>query len=419
MILIVKIIYNQGKREKENTNPMVVVRISQRTLSVFEAILVYVKKVCFSSSNDHPLFLIGFEDKENNRCIHPKKSSDIKEPFYVIDPLQTNRIPISWEGETLSLTMQTRDDHHLYKAPDVPSVNEPVQHLLLESEKQETIDRFLKECMDYFSKWDTIKHLPQTLVVYQWVDEEYWEKLKTMEKRSIDTIYLPKRDEVLQDLQTFYSEDTKNIYTMFGVPYRRSYCFYGPPGTGKSSFTFSLASECNKGIALMNFSHKTDDQSLIRAVNTLPKDVVLLLEDVDCLMNRDSKQQVSFSALLNCLDGIHSKEGIVVFITTNHYKHLDPALLRPGRIDYLFEFGHTTPEQIRMMLQKFFPSQEARYDEFIERTKGWRLTTCMLQKFFFLKYPEGNILEQLETLRKEVQQFRWPPDSNDSSSMYA
>jgi mitochondrial chaperone BCS1 len=42
---------------------------------------------------------------------------------------------------------------------------------------------------------------------------------------------------------------------------------------------------------------------------------------------------ISFSGLLNALDGVRSQEGRIVFMTTNHKEKLDPALLRPGRAD--------------------------------------------------------------------------------------
>ena len=42
---------------------------------------------------------------------------------------------------------------------------------------------------------------------------------------------------------------------------------------------------------------------------------------------------VSLSTLLNCLDGYAMHEGTIIIMTSNHPEVLDPALIRPGRID--------------------------------------------------------------------------------------
>jgi len=67
---------------------------------------------------------------------------------------------------------------------------------------------------------------------------------------------------------------------------------------------------------------------------------------------------VSFSGLLNALDGVASQQGRVTFMTTNHIENLDPALIRPGRCDVVVEIPHATPSQIRRMFRRFFPKAE-------------------------------------------------------------
>lgn len=66
----------------------------------------------------------------------------------------------------------------------------------------------------------------------------------------------------------------------------------------------------------------------------------MLLEDVDAIfVDRMStklshkEKSVSFSGLLNAIDGVRSTDGRILFMTTNHKEKLDPALLRPGRAD--------------------------------------------------------------------------------------
>jgi chaperone BCS1 len=66
---------------------------------------------------------------------------------------------------------------------------------------------------------------------------------------------------------------------------------------------------------------------------------------------------VTFSGLLNALDGVASQEGRVLFMTTNHIEKLDPALIRPGRCDVIVKFDLATADQARRMFLRFFPTE--------------------------------------------------------------
>ena len=48
----------------------------------------------------------------------------------------------------------------------------------------------------------------------------------------------------------------------------------------------------------------------------------------------------------------------MLFATTNHPERLDPALVRPGRIDRQLEIGLADREQLRRIFQRFFPAAE-------------------------------------------------------------
>lgn len=55
---------------------------------------------------------------------------------------------------------------------------------------------------------------------------------------------------------------------------------------------------------------------------------------------------VSFSGLLNAIDGVASHEGRILIMTTNHRERLDSALIRPGRVDVQIEFGYASKETL-------------------------------------------------------------------------
>ena len=67
------------------------------------------------------------------------------------------------------------------------------------------------------------------------------------------------------------------------------------------------------------------------------------------------KLQVTFSGLLNCLDGVVSTEERLVFMTTNYLERLDSALIRPGRVDVKQIIDYASPSQLYQMYMRFYP----------------------------------------------------------------
>lgn len=89
------------------------------------------------------------------------------------------------------------------------------------------------------------------------------------------------------------------------------------------------------------------------------------MEDIDAaFVSREETSQnkaayeglnrVTFSGLLNALDGVASTEARIVFMTTNYLKRLDPALIRPGRVDLKEFVGHCTRYQLEQMYRRFY-----------------------------------------------------------------
>ncbi|PVH98633.1 mitochondrial chaperone BCS1 [Periconia macrospinosa] len=184
-----------------------------------------------------------------------------------------------------------------------------------------------------------------------------WTPSKLRSKRDMSTVVLNNelKKMLVGDISDFLNPTTRKWYSTRGIPYKRGYLFYGPPGTGKSSFSFSLAGQFDLDLYILNIP-TLDNHSLKTLFEELPQHCVVLLEDIDAVSskrtgnsNKDVSQstsstqmpvlkRLSLSTLLNVLDGIGSAEGRVLMMTTNHIEHLDPALIRPGRVDMKIEF---------------------------------------------------------------------------------
>jgi chaperone BCS1 len=71
---------------------------------------------------------------------------------------------------------------------------------------------------------------------------------------------------------------------------------------------------------------------------------------------------VTFSGFLNALDGVASGEERIIFLTTNHIDRLDPALIRPGRVDLASPVDDAVPEQARTLFTNFYGNGQAKDD---------------------------------------------------------
>lgn len=224
-------------------------------------------------------------------------------------------------------------------------------------------------------------------------------------KRPIDSVVLEKglKERIVTDVQVFLK--ARNWYLDRGIPYRRGYLLYGPPGTGKSSFIQALAGELDFSIAMLNVSERglTDDR-LAHLLANIPSRTIVLLEDADAaFVNRTQSDEhgyrgatVTFSGLLNALDGVASSEERIVFLTTNHIERLDEALIRPGRVDMTVRLGEATVWQVEQLWDRFYASHDvdgAIKQQFVAKLQSLgllgRVSTAELQGLFLFNKDDA------------------------------
>jgi chaperone BCS1 len=181
--------------------------------------------------------------------------------------------------------------------------------------------------------------------------------------RPVETVVLPDAamQEVILSLDDFFSKRAAEWYIQHGIPYRRALLFYGVPGAGKTSLARALATHYGRDICFLSPLHpKLVDADLKHAFESAPSRSIVVLEDIDTLFegrrSLNAKFPITFSGLLNAMDGIGMSEGALTIITTNkHPDHFDPALFRPGRIDLKVYFDYVGVEQMTKMFQQFYP----------------------------------------------------------------
>jgi chaperone BCS1 len=181
----------------------------------------------------------------------------------------------------------------------------------------------------------------------------------------------------------------RDWYLQRGIPWRRRYLFYGAPRSGKTSLICALAGHFRMNLYILSLgsAYLTDD-SLMTLLASVPSRSFILLEDIDCAFNarsksEDARNKLTFSGLLNALDGAASKDGSLVFMTTNHIERLDPALIGAGRADVRMEFRSPTVAQANRMFLAYFPETESA-DGFGERVVARQMSMADVQNHLIM-----------------------------------
>lgn len=187
-------------------------------------------------------------------------------------------------------------------------------------------------------------------------------------RRPFDSVVLDEgiAEKILGDVQEFLHART--WYLDRGIPYRRGYLLHGPPGTGKTSFVQALAGQLDFNIAMLSLSQRgMSDDLLNMLLLKVPAKTIVLLEDADAAFNNRRQREadgysgasVTYSGLLNALDGVASAEERIIFMTTNHIDRLDDALIRPGRVDMTVELGNASEWQMGQLWDRFYAQHDS------------------------------------------------------------
>ncbi|KAK6131238.1 hypothetical protein DH2020_035019 [Rehmannia glutinosa] len=199
---------------------------------------------------------------------------------------------------------------------------------------------------------------------------DYWSSVVLNHPATFDTMAMDPdmKKELIEDLERFMKR--KDYYRRVGKAWKRGYLFYGPPGTGKSSLVAAMANYLKFDVYDLDLREVQCNSDLRRLLIGSANRSILVIEDIDCnvgLQNRETDNnatteddKITLSGLLNFIDGLWSScgdERIIVF-TTNHKNRLDPALLRPGRMDVQLEMSYCRFSGFKILASTYLRIEE-------------------------------------------------------------
>ncbi|KAE9029588.1 26S proteasome regulatory subunit [Phytophthora rubi] len=158
-----------------------------------------------------------------------------------------------------------------------------------------------------------------------------------------------------------------DLYKQIGVDPPRGVLMYGPPGTGKTMLAKAVANATTAAFISVvgsEFVQKYlgEGPRMVRDVFRLAKEnspAIVFIDEVDAIATKrfdaqtgaDREVQRILLELLNQMDGFDQATNVKVIMATNRADTLDPALLRPGRLDRKIEFPLPDRRQKRLIYQ--------------------------------------------------------------------
>ncbi|KAI9314395.1 26S protease regulatory subunit 6B [Dichotomocladium elegans] len=178
-----------------------------------------------------------------------------------------------------------------------------------------------------------------------------------------------------------------DLYRQIGIDPPRGVLLYGPPGTGKTMLVKAVAHHTTANVIRVvgsEFVQKYlgEGPRMVRDVFRLAREnspSIIFIDEIDAIATKrfdaqtgaDREVQRILLELLNQMDGFDQTSNVKVIMATNRADTLDPALLRPGRLDRKIEFPTPDRRQKRLIFStitsKMNLSEEVDLEDFVSR----------------------------------------------------
>lgn len=314
---------------------------------------------------------------------------------------------------------------------------------------QEYVESIKEQYLSQIEKKRNNKKFIYTLTKTSYDESKYecWNEYPFESTRTFDNMFFTEKPDIIEKIHYFMNN--KDWYYANGIPYTLGIGLHGPPGTGKTSFFKCLANMTGRHLVVLSLKMITTKQQLETFffedkynVDNKNHSVgfdkkIIVIEDIDCMgdiilkrepkskinktrninekntvgdalnillnNNRDGdssstttssisqkEDPITLDDILNLWDGLKETPGRILGISSNHYDKLDPALIRPGRIDITIHLDNVTHPIIQEMFTHYY---------------GFKMDESKLKKIKSGFYSPAEIINYYVMYKNEPEEF--------------
>jgi len=239
--------------------------------------------------------------------------------------------------------------------------------------------------------------------------------------KSFKNVIIEDKNKLIDYVYKFKAELNDKIiyeYEKMGIPYKAGILFWGAPGTGKTSTIKAILKETKRHGIIINLSNIESNKELetvfrnrqINGKTYEGNQICFILEDCDATKLSSIKERKEYlptvidckeekistelktilsnqnkgfdlSCFLNILDGLIELYGVMIIVTTNHPEKIDEALIRPGRIDFKYEFKKTNLNMLKELISLKFDIDISDLNQYhvLNKFKEYKISPAEIQ----------------------------------------